>query len=248
MTTTTSTPAHASEHAAGETIQNVIDACSLIIGTRKYSLHPFVTKLDELRPSKSALGNWATQKYHQVRLQNAIFSIIYSKTELRDVRQFMIEQLIAEETGFACGNDSHYNLMARFAAACGVSAEELLRSTPATPVREYVETLLSIMRDEHFTVGLLSIYAIECQSSESVGKLLATLRRLYSFAEGDLEWFRIHAEEDDQHADSGIELVKRHAHLSLEFETDALACVNRICDAWLKLHDFYLGTLRTAAH
>lgn len=247
MQTTTSTPAHVSTRAASEAIDNVIDACGNIIRTRRYALHPFVTRLAELRPSKAALGNWATQKYHQVRLQNAIFSIIYSKSELRDVRHFMIEQLIAEETRLACGSDSHYNLMARFAMGCGVAAEDLLRSTPAAPVREYVETLLSIMSEEHFTVGLHSIYAIECQSSESVGKLLAMLRRLYDFTDEDLEWFVVHAGEDDQHADAGIELVRRYAHLNLEFESDALASVNRICDAWLKLHDFYLGTLQHAA-
>jgi pyrroloquinoline-quinone synthase len=246
MQTTTTTPAHVSTHA-GDAVDNVIDACGKIIRTRRYSLHPFVTRLAQLRPSKAALGNWATQKYHQVRLQNAIFSIIYSKSELRDVRHFMIEQLIAEETRFACGSDSHYNLMARFATACGVTAEELLRSTPAAPVREYVETLLSIMSEEHFTVGLLSIYAIECQSSESVGKLLAMLRRLYDFTDEDLEWFVVHAGEDDQHADAGLELVTRYAHLNLEFESDALASVSRICNAWLKLHDFYLGTLQQAA-
>ncbi|WP_081063729.1 iron-containing redox enzyme family protein [Burkholderia multivorans] len=229
-------------------VDDVIAACTEIVLTKKYSLHPFVSQLAELRPDKTALGRWALQKYHQVRLQNAIFSIIHAKTALRDVRQFMIEQLVAEETTFTCGSDAHYNLMGRFAVACGVDPDTLLQSHASEAVETYVNTLLSIMREEHFTVGLLTIYAIESQSSESVGKLMTVLRREYDFSLADLEWFAVHADEDDDHADEGLRLVKRYADLSDDFDVRAVHAVNRICEAWLKLHDFYAATLRQTAN
>lgn len=244
LTSAPLTPAHAPRTP----VDDVVAACNEIVRTRKYSLHPFVSQLAELRPDKPALGRWALQKYHQVRLQNAIFSIIHAKTALRDVRHFMIEQLVAEETGFTCGSDTHYNLMGRFAIACGVAPDALTDSVPAGPVETYVDTLLDIMREEHFTVGLLAIYAIESQSSESVGKLMSTLKRLYDFSAADLEWFAVHADEDDDHADEGLRLVKRYAALSDDFAERAVHSVSRICDEWLKLHDFYAGTLRQSAN
>ncbi len=226
----------------------VIDQCNAIIADRRYSRHPFVVNFAQDRPSEAMLGRWALQKYHQTYTQNRIFSTIHSKTDFEDVRQFMMVQLVAEETAINCGTASHYNLVRRFAEACGVPATEFAPHSRAPEVQAYLDTLLSLVRDEHFTVGLLAIYAIECQSGESAGTLLAALRAHYRFSEAELEWFTIHSEEDDDHADLGLELVTRYAPGYDGFATAAPPAVTRLCDAWLRLHDFYASRLsRTPA-
>ena len=217
--------------------------CRKIIDTKKYSRHRFVVDLNMLKPSKERLGRWALQKYHQVYRQNLIFSIIHAKTQLEDVRQFMMEQLVAEETPINCGSDSHYNLMRRFAEACGVSASEFREETVSRKVAEYVEVLLSIIRREHFVVALMAIYAIESQSGESVGRLLAALRRNYDFTESQVEWFTVHSDADDDHAAEGVRLVRKYAHLCPDYEQRASVVVAEICDAWLTLHDAYAAIL-----
>lgn len=225
-------------------IEDVISQCNRIVQEKKYSRHQFVSSIEQSAPSKSALGNWALQKYHQVYMQNLIFSIIHSKSNFEDVRQFMMEQLVAEETGINCGSDSHYNLMRRFAERCGVAPCLFVPDTVSQPVKDYVDVLLSIMREEDFAVGLLAIYAIESQSGESVGKLLVSLRKSYDFNETDLEWFTVHSDADDDHAEEGIRLVRKYAHSVPGFEERAVASVEKICGAWLILHDHYVSLLK----
>jgi pyrroloquinoline-quinone synthase len=227
-------------------IDTVIGKCNGIVADKKYSRHRFVIDFDGNPPDRPALGRWALQKYHQVYMQNRIFSIIHAKTDFEDVRQFMMEQLIAEETPINCGSDSHYNLMRRFAAACFVMPDQFVPETMAPEVGRYVGELLAIMREEHFAVALLTIYAIECQSGESVGRLLRALKRHYDFSEAELEWFAVHSEEDDDHAEQGVVLVRKYGHLVSDFEQAATRAVNRICDAWLTLHDFYFSALNLA--
>lgn len=229
---------------ASMALEAVLSRCTAIIEAKKYSRHRFVMDLGNDTPVKERLGLWAVQKYHQVYRQNLIFSVIHSKTQFEDVRQFMVEQLVAEETAINCGTDSHYNLMRRFALACGVSAEGFEESSASNEVVEYVNTLLAIVRREHFVVALLAIFAIESQSGESVGRMLSTLRSRYDFTEAQLEWFAVHSDADDDHADEGVHLVRKYAHLCPDYAQRAPEVVAEICDAWLLLHDAYAKLLR----
>jgi pyrroloquinoline-quinone synthase len=227
------------------TVQKIIEVCQSIIHEKRYAKHPFVTKLRENPTSKKALKAWAVQKYHQVYLQNQIFSAIHCQTSHEEVRQFMMEQLIAEETPINCGSDTHYNLMRRFAEACGAEAADFEESAVSKQVKNYVNELVSICRCEHFTLGLLAIYAIEHQSGESVGKLLNWLRDTHDFSEEELEWFTVHSEAEDEHADKGLMFILKYADSVPDFKTQALNIVTNICDAWLVLHDYYLSLLDT---
>lgn len=227
------------------TVHDTIGQCQALIRDKRNARHPFFTKLDRPVPKRS-LAAWAEQKYHQVYLQNPIFGTIHGKTQFEDVRQWMVTQLIAEETSLTCGSDSHYNLMRRFAEACGAPAAGFAPEAAHPEVRAYVDVLLSTMRDESFAVGLLAIYAIEAQSGESVGKLLGWLRQEYDFTDRDLEWFAVHASDDDDHAGTGLGLVRKYAHLAGDFAVAAPRAVACVCDAWLVLHDHYRGLLGEA--
>jgi pyrroloquinoline-quinone synthase len=215
-----------------------IRMCQSLIRQKRNSLHPFFGDLSRPLPT-SQLRAWAEQKYHQVYLQNPIFGTLHGKTQYEDVRAWMVEQLVAEETGLACGSDSHYNLMRRFAEACGAATASFAPEAAHPAVLAYVDSLLSTMRNESFVLGLLAIYAIEAQSGESVSKLLSWLRQNYRFTDHELEWFTVHAADDDDHASKGLALVLKYAHLVDDFATSAPRVVGAICDAWLTLHDHY---------
>lgn len=226
------------------TVATTIARCQQIVADRRSSAHPFIATLDRIRPARQDLGRWAAQKYHQVYLQNVIFSNIHANAvEFEDVRQAMMDQLIAEETSRISGSAQHYTLMRRFAEACGAD-QVLLASDGAAPqVREYVRTLIDLCRNRHFVLALLVIYSIESQSGESAGKLLSWLRANHDFTAAELEWFSVHADDEDDHAEAGLALIKRYAGLVPDFATEAVAYVSAITDAWLRLHDFYLSLL-----
>ncbi|HET9622750.1 MAG TPA: iron-containing redox enzyme family protein [Kofleriaceae bacterium] len=224
---------------------DTIERCQQIIRDKRNARHPFFRDLARPLPT-SALRAWAEQKYHQVYLQNPIFGILHGKTQFLDVRSWMVEQLIAEETALTCGSDSHFNLMRRFAEACGAAPAAFAPEAAHREVKTYVDVLLTTMRDEHFVLGLLAIYAIEAQSGESVGKLMAWLRQHYRFSDAQLEWFAVHAADDDDHASTGLGLVTKYAHLVDDFATSAPRVVGAVCDAWLVLHDHYNRLLSEA--
>ena len=219
-------------------VHETIRRCQELIREKRSARHPFFSELGRPLPRHS-LRAWAEQKYHQVYLQNPIFGTIHGKTQFEDVRSWMVEQLVAEETSLASGSDSHYNLMRRFAEACGAPAASFAPEAAHPQVRAYVDVLLSTMREESFVLGLLAIYSIEAQSGESVGKFLTWLRQHYRFTETELEWFVVHASDDDDHAATGLQLVLKYAHLVDDFAAAAPRVVGRICNAWLTLQDHY---------
>ncbi|MBD2342706.1 thiaminase II/PqqC family protein [Anabaena subtropica] len=223
------------------TIEQTIKACQAIIAEKSYSRHPFVANLKKNALNKNALKNWAIQKYYQVYLQNQIFSAIHAQTSHEEVRQFMMEQLIAEETNINCGSDTHYNLMRRFAEACGATEADFNLELASEPVKNYADKLVSICRTEHFTLGLLAIYAIENQSGESVAKLLEWLRDTEEFTEEELEWFAVHSEAEDEHASKGLTFIFKYGNSVKNFDSRGLKIVNDICDTWLALHDYYFS-------
>lgn len=228
-------------------VDAVLERCQAIVRAKRSSAHPFVAELDATAPDRAGIGRWATSKYHQVNLQNVIFSALHANArDLPDVRHYCVDQLVAEETHHTSGGSPHYAMMRALAVACGVPDDALdpvaLRVAPE--VRAYVDTLISACRDDEVAYGLLTIWSIESQSGESAGRVLAWLRANHDFTDDELEWFVVHSEDEDDHAAEGIALVRRLALDLPDFPERAPAVVARICDAWLALHDHYRALLR----
>lgn len=226
-------------------VEDAIAKCTRIVTERRYSRHPFVAELDRIQPDRAAFGRWAAQKFHQVYLQNVIFSAIHSNAqEHEDVRQYAMDQLIAEETGLFSGDAAHYVLMRRFAEACGEPESSFDRSAASPEVRGYVDRLVALCRDNPVAIGLLVIHSIESQSGEAAGRLKAWLSANRGFSEPELEWFTVHAEDEDEHAAAGLALVRRHAAEVPGFAAAATAATDAITGAWLRLQDYYLDLLK----
>lgn len=230
------------------TLEATLAACHEIRQRHRAARHPFVATLDATRPDRARLGAWAAEKYHQVFLQNAMFTAIHANAwDCEPVRQFMVEQIIAEETAITSGSASHYDLMRRFAEACGVPAGAFARGGASAPVLAWVRAAIGICRTRHPAVAMLALHAIESQSGEAVARVLAWLRANHAFTEAELEWFSVHAEAEDDHAAVGLALVCRHAGEVPDFHREATAAVAEICAAWSALHDHYVGLLGARA-
>ncbi len=228
------------------TLEETLTACHDICQRHRAARHPFVASLDATRPDRARLGAWAAEKYHQVFLQNAMFTAIHANAwDCEPVRQFMVEQIVAEETAITSGTASHYDLMRRFAEACGVADEAFERGGASQPVMTWVRTAIGICRTRHPAVAMLALHAIESQSGEAVLRVLRWLRANHTFTAMELEWFSVHAEAEDDHAATGLALVRRYAEEVPDFHREATEAVTEICAAWSALHDHYVGLLGT---
>jgi pyrroloquinoline-quinone synthase len=149
-----------------------------------------------------------------------------------------VDQLIDEETELRSGSDAHYMLMRRFAAAMGASEEEISSTPPGAPVLRYVEEAKDICRTEHPIVVLAAMYAGERQTAEVTGLVLEQLRKQFALGDHDLEWFIVHA-GDDQHADAERDLIERLGEEVEDLEESGLHVIGRFMTQWEKLQDFY---------
>ena len=99
----------------------MLERCQAIVRDKRSSAHPFVAELDAIAPDRGGIGGGPTSKYHQVNLQNVIFSALHANArDLPDVRHYFVDQLVAEETHHTSGASPHYAMMRRLAVACGV--------------------------------------------------------------------------------------------------------------------------------
>jgi pyrroloquinoline quinone (PQQ) biosynthesis protein C len=217
------------------------------IDEARYERHPFVSELESGRVPRERLQEWAVQKYHQTFLQNRCLSAIHTQTVYEDVRQYEMDQLIAEETGLADGSAAHYALMRRFAEALGplpVPADEV---PVAEPVRHFVDYLVGTCQREHFVYGLLAIYINERQTPSAVLRMRRYLVESLGMSEADVEWFTVHGEGDVEHAAEARKLILKYMHEAPGFAERAIPFVQAGLDEWARLQDFYASLIAPRA-
>ncbi|MEO3786726.1 iron-containing redox enzyme family protein [Actinocorallia sp. B10E7] len=214
-----------------------------IIDDSAYVRHSFTETLVSGSVSRDQLRSWAIQKYHQTFLQNCGFSAIHARAmHHEDVRQWEMEQLIAEETDIRDGSDSHYNLMKRFAIAMGAD-EDLDGVGPAPEVLEFIDYLVGTCLDEHFVYGLLAFYVNERQTPAAAQRMYDYLTKEMGVSRKDAEWFLVHGEVDVYHAREARVLIEKYADDAPGFETRAEEIVRDGCAHWRRLQDFYFSKI-----
>lgn len=208
------------------------------IDDNAYVKHSFTQALIKGEVGREELRTWAVQKYHQTFQQNRGFSAIHARAPYEDVRQWEMEQLIAEETDIRDGSDSHYNLMKRFAIAVG--APENLHELPMAPeVAAFIDYLLDVCMQEHFVYGLLAFYVNERQTPAAVQKMYNHLVGQMGITKHEAEWFLVHGEVDTYHAEGARKLIVKYAGEAPDFERRAPEVVRNGVVQWQRLQDFY---------
>ena len=217
----------------------ILDAIDSYVFEYRHVNRSFVRDVLLGKSNRESLQRWAVQKYHQVYEQNRTFSAIHSNSPYEDVRQFMVEQLIAEETALEAGSASHYELMKRFAISMGATPDEIRVSKPSEAVQRFLSFMMEMCRQPSFLDGMLPIYINESQAQESAGRLYVYLRDHYRLGDWELEWFVVHSEVDKDHSKRARDLMLKYSAYDQGFAERAMAIAKRACNEWLLLHDFY---------
>ncbi len=216
------------------------------IQKRKYTRHSWTKFVLDGKASREGLKNWAIQKYHQTYLQIPIFSILHARADNVEIRRFMVDQLVDEETSLRSGSDAHYTLMGRFAKAMGASDSEIANTPPGDAVQRYVDEIKDICTREHPVVVLAAMYAGESQTAEVITMVLEQLRRQFRLRDEDLEWFAVHA-GDDAHADAERDLIEKFGTNVPDLEESGIRVIDRFMSQWQKLQDYYFNVTSLGA-
>ena len=126
-----------------------------------------------------------------------------------DIPPEQIEDLIASTTSL------QNQVLRKFARACGVSDERILKAEqngevlPTTrAMRAWIWELSGIRTLPESCAGIM--VALEGQLPTLYPKYVEAMRKM-GFSEDDMEFFHVHIEGDTEHAHVGLELTARYA-------------------------------------
>jgi len=189
--------------------------------------HPFSRAWASGELSRAQLGEWAIQHFYYIDPIPQQFAALFARLPDLDARQHLLENLLGEEMPHA-PSKRHPDLLRKFARACGVSDERMLRAEEAGEIlpttramRSWIWELSSIRPLGESCAGIM--VALEGQLPTLYPKYVEAMRRM-GFGDDDLEFFHVHIEGDTEHAHVGLELADRYA-TSAELQSRAIAAV-----------------------
>ncbi len=189
--------------------------------------HPFSRAWAAGELTRSQLGEWAVQHFYYIDPIPQQFAALFARLPDLDARQHLLANLLGEEMPHAPGK-RHPDLLRKFARACGVSDERILRAEESGEVlpttramRSWIWELSSIRPLGEACAGIM--VALEGQLPTLYPKYVEAMRRM-GFSDDDMEFFHVHIEGDTEHAHVGLELTARYA-TTPELQARAIAAV-----------------------
>jgi pyrroloquinoline-quinone synthase len=213
------------------------------IARRDLLTHPFYTKWADGTLPKECLQEYVRQ-YHAFESAFPTFlSALHSRTEDREARQSLLENLWDEEHG----PDNHRELWLRFAEGVGVAREDVESAAPNPATQALLDTYRRAATEAPVAAGVAAVYAYEAQVPRVAQAKIDGLRRHYGIVEGPaLEFFEVHGELDVEHSAAERHIV---AQASADEADEIIEATAEALDAWwdfLTAVDFEVATAPAA--
>jgi pyrroloquinoline-quinone synthase len=200
---------------------NKIDAA---IAEKSLLKHPFYQDWQMGKLSRESLQLYAAQYYRHVEAFPKHLRVLAARTEgpLRDI---VLENLAEEQNPIA----PHPKLWRDFAAALGVSEDDVT-CCPALPgTQAVVETFREIVGDRPVAECVAALYAYESQVPEIAATKIEGLKKFFGIDKpGALAYFTVHEQADREHRAAWRNWLEQHATGS---EEEILATTNQALDA-----------------
>jgi pyrroloquinoline-quinone synthase len=158
--------------------------------------HPFYVEWTKGELPLERMREYARQYYHFEAAFPRLLSAIHTRTESPAIRQVLLDNLWDEEHG----ERNHPALWLEFAAALGLSADEVTgaKLTPETEalIRHYEDAA----RDAPLGEALATLFAYEGQVPAIAWQKIKGLNDFYGFQPEQFEFFSVHLVADVAHA------------------------------------------------
>ncbi len=191
--------------------------------------HPFYQDWQAGKLSKESLQLYAAQYYRHVEAFPKHLRVLAARTEgpLRDI---VLENLAEEENPSA----PHPKLWRDFAAALGVSEDDVT-CCPALPgTQAVVATFREIVGDRPVAESVAALYAYESQVPEIASTKIDGLKKFYGIDKPEgLAYFTVHEQADREHRAAWRNWLEEHASGN---EEEILATTDEALNAlWVAL-------------
>lgn len=215
-----------------------------IIDSRHLLGHPFYVAWSHGELTREQLAQYAGQYLHHVLAEPTYLSAVHSntphfaadgKSDLRP-RQAILQNLVDEELG----ERNHPALWKQFAAALGLSEDDLAATAALPATKELIERLTDCCRNRPYYAGLAALHAFESQVPAIAAVKIEGLRRFYGIDDASaIEFFRVHEEADVEHSAAEWRLIESAADTPAK-QDEVIAATRDACDAlWSFLDGVY---------
>jgi pyrroloquinoline-quinone synthase len=209
------------------------------IAARHLLTHPFYLAWTRGELRKETLADYAGQYYQHVAAFPTYLSALHARCDDQPTRRQILANLIDEEAG----EPNHPQLWKNFAAALGVSPNELEKTEAWPETAELIETFRSVCREGDVAEGLAGLYAYESQIPAVSESKIDGLVKYYQLEDPEsYRYFTVHIEADREHAAAERALLAQH------IDTNNSAAVTKAADRILNaLWELLSGVCRRHA-
>ncbi|MEO8440614.1 MAG: CADD family putative folate metabolism protein [Spartobacteria bacterium] len=186
-----------------------LDRLDQQIAARHLLTHPFYLAWTRGELHMDTLADYACQYYRHVAAFPTYLSALHARCDDQPTRRRLLENLIDEEAG----NPNHPQLWRNFAAALGVSPEDLDQAQTWPETADLIATFRSVCRENEVAAGLAALYAYESQIPAVSESKIDGLIRHYQFNDPEsYRYFSVHIEADREHAATERAMLETHVH------------------------------------
>lgn len=197
--------------------------------------HPFVRAIGEGTVSREHLREWVRQDYKFRNIVPRIAMLRYLACSDPEIAPRLYEVVEEETAGLSTGSAGHIDLFVRFAAALGISREELDAAplAPATAAHLYYVEL--VIHTHPWFVVMAAQIAAEGTAPPAMAALARGLTKHYGLSDEAVAFFTVHVDADEDHGTLAEEIAERYLQSpALQAETRAVGLrrLELLYDTW----------------
>lgn len=174
------------------------------IAERSLLQHPFYQAWSAGTLEVERLQDYARQYYHFERAFPRFLSAIHARTESPAIRQLLLNNLWDEEHG----ERNHPALWLEFAAALGVSGEEVEGSEPHPETTALIEHFGDVAQNAPVAEALATLFSYESQVPAIAWEKIKGLTEHYDLLPNQFEFFSVHLVSDVAHSGGEMSAIE----------------------------------------
>lgn len=207
---------------------DLLDRIDALIAERHLLKHPFYADWRAGTLPREALQDYAAQYYAFESNFPRFLSALHTRSERRDVRQALLDNLWDEEHGEA----NHAELWLRFGEGVGATREQIRQAEYHDATRALVDTYRELVAEAPLAAGVAAVYAYEAQVPEVAAEKASGLRERYGVGDKRaLAFFDLHSTLDVEHSAAERGMIRALSDTPAD-EDAAVAATERTLDAW----------------
>jgi pyrroloquinoline-quinone synthase len=200
------------------------------IAARHLLTHPFYLAWTRGELRKETLADYAGQYYQHVAAFPTYLSAVHARCDDQPTRRQILANLIDEEAG----EPNHPQLWKNFAAALGVSPNDLDETRRWPETASLIATFREVCSQGDIAEGLAALYAYESQIPAVSESKIEGLKKHYGFRNpADFRYFTVHIEADREH--SAVERTLLTQSIRPENSATVTAAAGRVLDGLWEL-------------